>query len=507
MLDAGPRTDTGGTAGPAASRELPNTASLLGAALLAAAALLAVIALWPAYYVGIYSLIDKTDLIVATAITAAGWLAAAGLVASRRPALVEAGAFAAAGLSITDLGLRLADLGQLSNLQGGRGLWLFSIAWVVGAAGSASACVAVFTRGERVLRPWSTPSSTQAGLMAATVAAAGLMAVAFVFAWDRYIITTLADPTVRVSTVQGYAFSGPGLLIAGNVLVALTLGLLPVAAVLLRPVRVGAYLLAGALVVALAQVVSAVVQTLETADPNQALGALAPGAQQQIVPLGPVVSLHLTGWFDAEMAAVLALLVLGALWAARDDRQSAPASILPATAGWGTPSGWGAAGWSAYPGDGYPGGERPAWRDPGLPSGDGRPAQTAWTPAPQHAIPPPPAPPPPDDTAQWAPPTRLPADDGPGPTPEPPAAGPVAAPDADDAREPAPGPLPASAPTPPASAPTPPASQTPPASPTPPPSATSTAWAGVPGAGPGWPPPPPQPTPPATTPDEQGPRP
>lgn len=496
MLDAGPRTDTGGTAGSAASRELSNTASLLGAALLAAAALLAVIALWPAYYVGIYSLVDKSDLIVATAITAAGWLAAAGLVASRRPALVEAGAFAAAGLSITDLGLRLADLGQLSNLQGGRGLWLFSVAWVVAAAGSASACVAVFTRGERVLRPWTAPSPTQAGLMAATVAAAGLLAVAFVFAWDRYIITTVADPTVRLSTVQGYAFSGPGLLIAGNVLVAVALGLIPVAAVLLRPVRAGAYLLAGALVVALAQVVSAVVQTLETADPNQALGALPVGAQQQIVPLGPVVSLHLTGWFDAEMAAVLALLVLGALWAARDDHVASPASALPATAGWGTPGGWGAAGWSAYPGDGYPGGERPAWRDPGLPPGHEGTTQAAWTPAPQEAIPPPPAPPPPDDTAQWAPPTRQPAGGGPAQAPEPQASWPAAASDAETTRQPAPMPSPVPGPMPP-----------PVPGQTPPPSATSTAWAGVPGAGPEWPPPPPQPAPPETTPDEQGPRP
>ena len=71
------------------------------------------------------------------------------------------------------------------------------------------------------------------------------------------------------SLTAGNAFANPGPVIAGNVAVMVALVLVAVAAALWRPARLGAVLLAGAVIPMAAQAISALVQAGEPVSPSQ----------------------------------------------------------------------------------------------------------------------------------------------------------------------------------------------------------------------------------------------
>ena len=82
-------------------------------------------------------------------------------------------------------------------------------------------------------------------------------AIAFAPSWDSYILRTAAGATQ--SLTAGNAFANPAPVIAGDVAVMVALVAVVVAAALWRPVRLGAALLAGAIIPMAAQAISALV--------------------------------------------------------------------------------------------------------------------------------------------------------------------------------------------------------------------------------------------------------
>lgn len=436
MLDAGSRyplpgdpptpAEGHGPAGPPSAARSGGWEALplLAAGLLAAAAVLAVVALFPAYYVGggIGTALSATaDQIVPTCVVAAAWLITAGLVASRREALLQAGAFGAAGLGFCYFGLRVADLGQLTTngTGGGAGLWLLSSAWLAGAAGAALALlVTVRSQPASRLQGWRGDASGQGDrlVLVASAVAAVVLAVAFFPSWDRYIVTSTLDPTFSASFTAGNAFKNPALVIAGNVWAGASFGLVPIVALGLRPRRVSFAVIAGVLVVALSEVLSAVAQTLETQDPSR----LVPNLAQ----ISPSVSLQMTGWFDLEFASLLILALLGGLWSSRGHRLEPTSSSLavPASYGWPAQPGRQAPGqWAPPPAGphnpyGYQGPYGPpgsGWQAPGAPWGWGDPGGTHQSPRPYGGTPTPQA-------TYWPPPSLPGAQQPAPPRPDPP---------------------------------------------------------------------------------------
>ncbi|HET9691070.1 MAG TPA: hypothetical protein VFP61_07950 [Acidimicrobiales bacterium] len=307
MLDLTPRP-TPAAAPEATDPVVAGPQTWTAAGLLVAAAVVSLVSIFPDYFAG--QRLDRADEIVPVVVVLAGWLASGLAVANRHARWVAVGGALGLGVAAADLGQRLTDVGQLSGgVSGGPGLWLHVAAWVVGALGSVLALVTAGRAGAlgRPRRPGPAPAADR--LLGVIAVVAGLLAaVVFVPSWDRYLITTAANPGVVVSRTLGYAFdsANPGLVIAGNVLTAVAFGLVPIAAALWRPVRVGAALALGTAVVLAAQVISAAVQVLETPDPRQVLSA------GDIARFRPTVSLHLTGWYDAELVALLVLLVVAA---------------------------------------------------------------------------------------------------------------------------------------------------------------------------------------------------
>ncbi len=97
---------------------------------------------------------------------------------------------------------------------------------------------------------------------------AGLgVAAAFAPAWDSYMLRTAAGQSE--SLTAGNAFSNPGLVITGDVLVMVALAAVVIVAALWRPIRYGAVLLAGAVIPMAAQAVSALIQVGEATPPTQ----------------------------------------------------------------------------------------------------------------------------------------------------------------------------------------------------------------------------------------------
>jgi hypothetical protein len=136
-----------------------------------------------------------------------------------------------------------------------------------------------------------------------------------------------------VQTVTaGNAFSNPGLVITGDVLVMIVLAALVIVAALWRPVRQGAVLLAGAVVPMAAQAISAMVQIAETPSPA-AFGISSAQARQ----LGLTISAGLTPAFWIYFGFLVTLIV-SCLWmsfpppAAADGAATEPAPTPPATA-------------------------------------------------------------------------------------------------------------------------------------------------------------------------------
>ncbi len=171
---------------------------------------------------------------------------------------------------------------------------------------------------------WSNPVARRAilAVSAAVLAAIGA-AITFAPSWDSYTLRT-AGGTVHTLTA-GNAFSNPAAVIVGDVAVMVALVLVAAIAALWRPTRLGAALLAGALIPMVAQAISALAQLGEAVSPTQ-FGISSAEASQ----LGLTISQGVTAvfWIYCVFVVVLAV-ICGWLFAKpRRTRQAvAPAAL------------------------------------------------------------------------------------------------------------------------------------------------------------------------------------
>ena len=211
------------------------------------------------------------------------WAISAGPIALSvsRPRAARLGALFALGLSAVTLGLFVSDLGEVvsGGASLGTGLVVSLLGWLACTAGAAIALVASCrdtepartgqTAGQARSAPaecgWpAKPARSHLGPLALLVLAGIGTAAAFAAAWDSYTVAQATLGTVK--TVQeGNAFSNPGLVIAGNVMVMVAVVVVAVLAALWRPARQGALLLAGAIIPLAAQAVSALIQISQPA--------------------------------------------------------------------------------------------------------------------------------------------------------------------------------------------------------------------------------------------------
>jgi hypothetical protein len=169
--------------------------------------------------------------------------------------------------------------------------------------------------------------------------AAGLgTAAAFAPAWDSYLLRTAAGQTE--SFTQGNAFSYPGWVIFGNVLVMIAFAAVVVVAALWRPLQLGAMLLAGAIIPMAAQAVSALVQVGEATSPAQ-FGI----SSAQATAAGLTISNGVTPAFWIYCVFVV-VLVVSCVWMLITPPVAAPDQAAPYPG-------------ASYPGASYPGGSYP----------------------------------------------------------------------------------------------------------------------------------------------------
>jgi hypothetical protein len=177
--------------------------------------------------------------------------------------------------------------------------------------------------GARLPRPasrWENPATRRAILTVIIAALAALgAAITFAPSWDSYTLRTAAGAVH--SLTAGNAFSNPAAVIVGDVAVMVALVLVTVAATLWRPLRLGAVLLAGAVIPMVAQAVSALAQLGEGVSPTQ-FGISNAEANQ----LGLTISQGVTPvfWFYCIFVVILAA-ICG--WLFRAPRQTAPAVV------------------------------------------------------------------------------------------------------------------------------------------------------------------------------------
>ena len=273
--------------------------SSIGAAgLLGAGVACGIAGLFPAYLSGASLASDPTNL-VPHVIYLATWLAS-GLLIMRGGTWRQVGALLGLGTSIVTFGYFLADLGTV--ISGGSplgpGLALGLIGWLLCTAGAA---VAAWPPGLAGAPRWQLARRGRpAGVLAVTALLAAGVAVAFAPAWDSY---TLQTPARVIQTVTaGNIFSNPGPVIVGNLAVMVALVAVAAAAALWRPARLGAALLAGALIPMAAQAISAAIQVSQGVSPAQF--GIAPGRAAQA---GLTITTALTPAFWIYLVLLIAL--------------------------------------------------------------------------------------------------------------------------------------------------------------------------------------------------------
>jgi hypothetical protein len=288
--------------------------AVIATILLGAGVALGVAGLFPDYLGG-SSLAQQPYNLVAHVIYLAAWSASAVLIplgGTRR----RMGALLASGVSIVTFGLFFADAATAitGGSQAGAGLVLSLLGWLACAAGSAVAFWLGPAGTTEHARPLGKPRGSELGPAVLLVLAGLGAAVAFAPAWDSFTLRTAAGQTQ--SLTAGNAFANPGLVIAGDVIVMVTLVAVVVAAALWRPIRHGAVLLAGATIPMAAQAISALVQAGEPASPAQ-FGFSSAQASQ----LGLTISSGVTPAFWIYCAFVIVLMVSWA-WMLFSPRQA-----------------------------------------------------------------------------------------------------------------------------------------------------------------------------------------
>jgi hypothetical protein len=312
-----PYVQYGQPARPAAAGKASGQA-MTASALLAGGVLLGLLGLFPGYF-GSSSLTSITANLVPHVIYLAAWTGAAVLLllGGWRQ---RAGALLAMGVSVVTLGLYLADVG--SALSGssppgvGGGLVLSLLGWLVAAGGSVVALL---------LPPVTWPARPRGSARLLTLGLAAVIgigaAIAFAPSWDSFTVRQHSGALHHYTV--GNAFSNPGPVIAGDVIVMILFVGAVVVAALWQPAREGAALLAGALVPFVAQAISALVQLSRAASLQFGLTP-AQAARQGLTITG-----GLTAAFWIYCVLVLALIGLCA-WMFVPRRPVTPGTAAPA---------------------------------------------------------------------------------------------------------------------------------------------------------------------------------
>jgi hypothetical protein len=270
--------------------------TVTSAALLVVGVVLGLVGLFPAYLGG-QSLASEAADLVPHLIYLAGWTASAVLIL-RGGSRLQAGALLGTGVSAVTLGLFLTDVGQkISGSTAGAGLWLAVVGWLACSAGAGYALWA-----SRPGAP-ARPQRREVGPIVLVLLAALGAAIAFAPSWDSYLLRAATTGATQ-SVTAGNAFANPAAMIAGSVITMVALVAVAAAAVLWRPVRYGALLLAGAVIPLLGQAISAMVELGQATSP-----ALFGYTQAQAQELGLTISNGLTPVFWVFCVFVVALAV------------------------------------------------------------------------------------------------------------------------------------------------------------------------------------------------------
>lgn len=293
--------------------------------LLAAGVACGIAGLFPGYLAGASLAQHPADL-VPHAIYLAVWTASALLIwfgGVRR----RMGTLLGLGTSVVTFGFFLADAGIViadGTHVLGLGLVLGLVSWLACTAG----CMLAFgfrpadgsrwPGGHATGTRWpQRPATGPVVILTLTVLAAVGAAIAFAPSWDSYTLRTPAGLTQ--SLTAGNAFANPAPVIAGDVAVMVALVAVVITASLWRPIRLGAALLAGAVIPMAAQAISALVQISEPVSPAQFGISPAQAAQA-----GLTISTGVTPAFWVYCAFVVTLIAMGA-WMLIPPRSLRPA--------------------------------------------------------------------------------------------------------------------------------------------------------------------------------------
>jgi hypothetical protein len=251
------------TGGADSARSIGIKSAPVAAGLLGGGVLLGLIGLFPGY-LSSSSLASTPANLVSHVFYLAAWTISAVLIAFggvRR----QAGALLGLGTSIVTFGLFCVDMAEVAADHPhhvGAGLILSLLGWLACAAGSEiafrlrSAGSVGIPRGPELVR-------------VALIGVAGIGAIiAYVPAWDNYLLrfSTSAIPSQNLG--GGNAFSDGAWLTAASIIVVVAVVAVVAVAALWRPFRLGGVLLAGAAIPLVAQAVSAIVQATEPTPPS-----------------------------------------------------------------------------------------------------------------------------------------------------------------------------------------------------------------------------------------------
>jgi hypothetical protein len=321
---------------PAAIVHLPRPAApvttpgspVAAASLLGAGVVCGIAGLFPAYLNGA-SLASNNANLIPHVIYLAAWLASGLLIMSGKT-WRPVGTLLGLGTSVAAFGYFLADLGSViaGTSPLGPGLALALIGWLLCTSGAA---LAAWPPGVAGGPRWQLARRGRTAVtLAVTATLAVGAAIAFAPSWDSY---TLRVPSHLLGTATaGNVFSDPGAVIAGNIIVMVAFVLVAGAAVLWRPARLGAALLAGALIPMAGQAISALIQLGQGVSPTQF--GISPSRAAQA---GLTITSGLTAWFWAYLVLVIALAGVCAWLFARGEprRQDGPSvAPVPAAAAW-----------------------------------------------------------------------------------------------------------------------------------------------------------------------------
>jgi hypothetical protein len=271
---------------------------LIAAGLLAAGVVLGVVGLFPDYVAG-SSLAQQSSNLVPHVVYLAAWTASAVLIMFGG-ARLRTGALLATGLSIVTFGLFLADAGTPITdgaNAAGAGLVLSLVGWLACAMGSAAA----FRTGPA--NRLSPPAGHDAVPLIMIIVAALGTAIAFAPSWDSYALH--AETGFSRTITAGNAFANPAAVMAGDVAVMVAVFAVVAVAAFWRPVRLGAALVAGAIVPMLAQVISALILVRQPVSPT--LFGVSPA---QAAAVGLTIHSGFTAifWVFCAFVAILILL-------------------------------------------------------------------------------------------------------------------------------------------------------------------------------------------------------